>query len=248
MSSYDASRYGRILNDSYDTLYPLPETPATVALVAELALTHPARSVVEFGIGTGRVALALREKGLSVAGIDGSQSMVDQLREKPGGQTIPVTIGDFREARAVGQFGLAMLIFNGILDPRGMSVQLEIFRNAARHLAPGGFFVVEALVLSDQQRNGGWFVTPRYVGDRHVEIQLARYHLDTNRIERTLLHLRDTGLDFISVTDVYASPGELDVMAEATGFERHARYGDWSRSPFSASSPLHVTVYRLRTP
>ncbi len=246
LSSYDPTRYGRVVSDSYDTLYPLPETPNTVALVAELALAHPARSVVEFGIGTGRLALALVATGLTVAGIDSSQGMVDQLRQKPGGETIPVTIGDFRDATIAGRYSVAVLVFNGILDPRGTAAQIDIFRNAARHLAPGGYFVIESLVLSDQQRDGNWFVTPRYVGERHIEVQLARYDIETNHIERTLLHLRGEGLDFVTVTDIYASPGELDIMAEVTRFERHARYSSWSKTPFIASSSLHITVYRLR--
>jgi hypothetical protein len=172
--------------------------------------------------------------------------MVAQLRAKPDGDAIDVTIGDYRDARAAGSFAVVALVFNGIFDPRGRHVQLEIFRNAARHLEPEGFFVVESFVLSDEQRSGEWSVSPRYVGDDHVELQVARYDIATNRIERTLVHLLAEGPRFITVRDTYASPGELDVMAEVTGFDRVAREAGWSREPFTASSASHVSVYQLR--
>jgi hypothetical protein len=132
------------------------------------------------------------------------------------------------------------------LSERGVAAQLDIFRNAARHLAPGGCFVVESWVMTDAQRNGSWSVVPRYVGAEHVELQLARFDLPRNAIERTLVHLRASGLEFIAVTDTYASPGELDVMAEATGFRRIARYAGWDRSEFTVTSTNHVSIYTLR--
>ena len=131
-------------------------------------------------------------------------------------------------------------------DERGLAAQLDIFRNAARHLAPGGCLVVESWVMTDAQRNGSWSVVPRYVGAEHVELQLARFDLSRNAIERTLVHLRSSGLEFIAVTDTYASPGELDVMAEATGFRRIARYAGWDRSEFAVTSTNHVSIYSLR--
>jgi len=100
--------------------------------------------------------------------------------------------------------------------------------------------------MTDAQRNGSWSVVPRYVGAEHVELQLARFDLPRNAIERTLVHLRASGLEFIAVTDTYASPGELDVMAEATGFRRIARYAGWDRSEFTVTSTNHVSIYTLR--
>jgi hypothetical protein len=171
--------------------------------------------------------------------------MVAQLRSKPQGDMLEVVIGDYRTTRVDGSFSVVALVFNGIFDPRGRQAQLDIFANAARHLEPGGCFVVESFVLSDAQRSGDWTVSPRYVGPEHVELQLARYDIATNRIERTLVHLRPKGLDFLTVFDTYASPGELDVMAEVTGFELTARSAGWSGEAFTAASSKHVSVYEL---
>lgn len=247
MTGYDPARYGRAVGDDYDTLYPGDnlDTEACIGLLAELASEHPDRSVLELGIGTGRIGLGLQSRGIRVGGLDGSESMVAKLRDKPGGREIDVTIGDYRSTRTGQVYAVVVLAFNGILDPRGREAQLDIFRNAAGHLAPGGCFVVESFVLSDAQRSGDWCVSPRYVGGEHVELQVMRYDIATNRIERTLVHLRPKGPQFISVFDTYASPGELDVMAEVTGFRLRSRWADWARATFTSTSARHVSVYEL---
>jgi SAM-dependent methyltransferase len=172
--------------------------------------------------------------------------MLAQLRSKPFGDAIEVVVGDYRDAYVEGAFSVVILNLNGIFDPRGRQAQLDIFRNAARHLTPGGFFVVESWVMNDATRGGDWSVVPRYVGHEHVELQLARYDIDTNQIERTLVHLRPHGMEFVTVTDTYAAPGELDVMAEVTNFERAARYARWSRAEFTAASTNQISVFQLR--
>lgn len=247
MSPYDPAAYGERLGADYDSLYPSAdlETEAAVALLWDLADARPGRSFVEFGIGTGRLALGLSGRGLRVAGIDASPRMVDALRARPGGAQIEVEIGDYMTTRVAGTFSVVALVFNNILDPRGLPAQLALFANAARHLEPGGCFVVESFVLDDAARNGAWNVIPRYVGKSHVEFQFARFDVDTNQLERTLVHLRPDGMEFVSVSDTYAAPGELDVMAHVNGMRRIARYGDWSRAPFTAHSRRHITVYEL---
>jgi SAM-dependent methyltransferase len=246
MTHYDPSRYGKVVGD-YDALYPGMEadTDAAVRLLSELADERPHRSVLELGIGTGRLALGLYRRGLRVAGIDGSESMVAQLRAKPDGAAIDIALGDYRDARVEGTFSVVVLALNGIFDPRGRDAQLDIFRNAARHLAPGGCFVVESWVMNEAQRSGEWSVIPRFVGDEHVELQLARYDIASNTIERTLVHLRPHGLEFVTVKDTYASPAELDVMAHVTGFHRILRFAGWAREEFTSVSANHVTVYEL---
>jgi SAM-dependent methyltransferase len=247
LTHYDPARYGEAVGD-YDALYPGVEadTEAAVQLLSDLARARPDRSVLELGIGTGRLALKLHRKGLRVAGIDGSERMIAQLRTKPGGDAIEVALGDYRDTCVNGAFSVVVLALNGIFDPRGRQAQLDIFRNAARHLAPGGCFVVESWVINDAQRSGEWTVIPRFVGDEHVEFQLARYDIAKNTIDRTLVHLRPQGMDFVTVTDTYASPGELDVMAHVTGFERIQRYSGWTRGDFTSASANHVSIYERR--
>jgi SAM-dependent methyltransferase len=247
VSAYDPAAYGNRLGGDYDTLYPAAglETGETVELLANLANARPGRSVVEFGIGTGRLALELQSRGLRVAGIEASRRMVDVLRAKPGGGEIEIKIGDYTTTHVVGTFSVVALVFNNILDPRGLPAQLSLFANAARHLEPGGCFVTEAYVLDEAARSGSWTVRPRYVGDDHVELQLVRYDIETNRLERTLVHLRPAGVDFVPVRDSYAAPGELDVMAHVNGMRRVARYASWSREPFTAQSGRHVSIYEV---
>lgn len=247
LTDEDAAAYGDVVGDLYDTLYPGDglETEAAVRMLAALAGERPGNAVLEFGIGTGRLGLGLHRLGVHVAGIEGSERMVAQLRSKPEGDALEVAVGDYRTTRIDRVFSTVALVFNNIFDPRGRKAQLDIFRNAAHHLEARGCFVVEAFVLSDEQRSGDWSVSPRYVGHEHVEIQLARYHIDTNQIERTLVHLRSGQLDFITVSDTYAAPGELDLMAEVTGFRLLARWAGWSGEIFTAASRRHVSVYEL---
>lgn len=247
MPAYDPARYGEAVGDDYDALYPEGglDSKAAVAHLAGLARARPEQSVLEFGIGTGRLALGLKRLGLSVAGIDGYEGMLTKLRAKPGCETLDVVLGDYRNSQVPGSFGVVALVFNGILDPRGRPAQLDIFRNAARHLGVGGYFVVESFVLSDAQRSGDWSVQPRYVGEEHVELQVMRYDIATNQVERTLVHLRPQGLNFLNVFDGYAAPGELDVMAEVTGFTLNARTANWNGDAFTSSSSNHVSVYEL---
>jgi len=245
-SGYDPAKYGRSVG-SYDALYPgdPAETEACVTTLTDLARSHSHPSLFEFGIGTGRIALGLQAAGIPVAGVDGSESMVAQLREKAGGEEIEVTVGDYRTTRAGGRFAIVLLALNGIFDPRGREAQRDIFDNAAAHLLDGGCFVVESMVLSDAERSGEGVVNPRFVGENYVELQVMRYDIATNRIERTLVHLLPDGPSFVSVFDTYATPGELDLLAESAGFRLRSRWADWSKTGFTSSSKRHVSVYEL---
>jgi len=236
------------VGDEYDLLYPSEafETETAVTVLAALAHAHGGKSAIEFGIGTGRIALGLHRLGLAVSGIDGSERMVAQLRRKPQGASIPVWIGDFRSTCIGETAAVVVLVFNGIFHPSGRAAQLEIFRNAARHLLTGGFFVVETLVLGDRQQNGQWSISPRYVGRDHVELQALRFDSSSRRLERNLIHIRPQGLRVIPTADIYVSPQELDELAEATGFQLADRRASWSGKPFEDTSPRQVSVYQLR--
>lgn len=245
---YDPAAYGDRLASDYDRLYPSGglETDAAADFLARLASRYCNPSVLEFGIGTGRLAIALNQRGLPVAGIEASTKMLAVLREKTPTASIDVAVGDYASTRLADHFSVVTLVFNNIFDPRGLSAQLAIFENAARHLTPGGSFVVEAFVLSDDARDGTWKVSSRYVGTDHAELQMARFDIATSTLERTLVHLRPDGTQFVSVRDAYAGPGELDVMAHVNGLERAERYSSWQRDAFTAQSRRHITVYQLR--
>jgi 16S rRNA A1518/A1519 N6-dimethyltransferase RsmA/KsgA/DIM1 with predicted DNA glycosylase/AP lyase activity len=110
-----------------------------VEVLAELAGEDAA---LEFGIGTGRVALPLTRQDVPVAGIELSLAMVDALRRQSG-TDIDVTVGDFATTQVGGSSGLVYLLRNRITNLTTQDEQLAAFANAAAHLEPGGCFAVE---------------------------------------------------------------------------------------------------------
>lgn len=217
----------------------------TVAVLAELAAGGRA---VEFAIGTGRVALPLAAAGVPVTGIELSDAMIARLREKAGPQEIPVVRGDMVEASAGEGFALAFLVFNTISNLLTQEEQVRCFRNAARHLAPGGCFVVELWVPQLRSLPPGRGAT--------VEVSEPGYLLvDTYDVLQQLVvshHVRfdpdvSGGRDarMGRTPHRYIWPAELDLMARLAGFELESRWADWDRSDFTADSRSHVSVYRL---
>ncbi|HEY6739465.1 MAG TPA: class I SAM-dependent methyltransferase [Actinopolymorphaceae bacterium] len=213
----------------------------TVDRLAELAGGGRA---LEFAIGTGRVAVPLSERGVPVAGIELSRPMVDALRTKADETTIPVVIGDMASATAPGTYSLVYLVFNTIANLLTQAEQVACFRNAARHLEPGGRFVIELWVpelrkLPPGQRATVGVVEPGY-------ILLDTY--DPLRQHVVSHHFRfgeGRQAELSRSPHRYIWPGELDLMAQLAGFELENRYADWDGSAFTADSPSHVSVYRL---
>ncbi|MYT68594.1 MULTISPECIES: class I SAM-dependent methyltransferase [unclassified Streptomyces] len=214
----------------------------TVGLLAGLAGEGPA---VEFGIGTGRVALPLAARGVAVHGIDLSRAMVDRLRAKPGGERIPVTIGDFATARAdgAGGFSLAYLVFNTIGNLTSQDAQVDCFVNAAAHLAPGGTFVVEVGVPELRLLPYGQEAVPFQVGDTRWAFD--RYDTATQAMSSNYFSV-DPGTGegtFWSIPFRYVWPSELDLMARIAGLRLRERWEGWAREPFTSESRTHVSVW-----
>ena len=196
---------------------------------------------LEFGVGTGRIALPLADRGVTVAGIDLSQAMLDQLAKKPGAYSIEVTRGDFATTRLPGTFSLVYLVFNTIMNLTTQAEQVACFRNAATHLDSGGRFVVEVMVpdlqrLPPGQTNvvvrsdeSGWGIDEYDVANQG----LISHHLDIEGDE----------VRYVSVPFRYVWPGELDLMAELAGMRLVNRFGGWDRRPFDADSRQHVSVW-----
>ena len=212
---------------------------ATVDFLEELAGAGP---VLEFAIGTGRIALPLAARGATVSGIELSPAMVAQLRAKPGGRDIAVTLGDMTSTRVPGAFALVYLVFNTIGNVETQDRQVACFLNAAAHLTPGGFFVVEVGVpdlrrLAPGQDAIVFAHTPGYVGyDRYVDLvaQQAVSH-----------HFTAGGDGGEARTPFrYVWPSELDLMARIAGLSSSERWADWSRSPFTGDSTSHVSVWQ----
>jgi SAM-dependent methyltransferase len=239
-STFDPSEYGRSAASDYDKLYAELDFSDAVETLAQLAAGE---SIVEFGIGTGRLAIPLVERGLAVHGIDGSPDMVAVLRGKRGGEAIPVVIGDFSKVTAGTGFGLAVLAVNTIYGLPSQDAQVECFRNAARHLRPGGHFVLEAWVPDAGAFRGGTAMRPVQLHGKHVELEVARIHPANQTMITTKVHLSDDGLRLIPANHRYAWPCEMDLMARLAGMRLAHRWENWKREPFRDESTTHVSVW-----
>ena len=200
--------------------------------------------VLEFAIGTGRVAVPLRQRGILVSGIEYSPAMVAQLRTKVDETTIPLVLGDMATARAPGEYALVYLVFNTISNLLTQAEQVACFRNAARHLKPGGGFVIELWVPELRKLPMGQNAVVATSEPGH-------FCVDTYDVlhQQVVSHHFYFGEGRKAVTGRsphrYVWPAELDLMAQLAGFELESRHADWIGSEFTAESYSHVSVYRL---
>jgi SAM-dependent methyltransferase len=201
---------------------------------------------LELAIGTGRVAVPLAERGVPVSGIELSRAMIDRLRTKVGEGVIPVVVGDMATARAPGEYSLVYLVFNTISNLLTQAEQVTCFRNAARHLRPGGRFLIELWVpelrrLPPGQQATVFQAEPGYVG-------LDTYDVLHQRVVSHHFHFGDDErAELFRSPHRYIWPAELDLMAQLAGFELESRHADWAGAEFTAESRSHVSVYRTPT-
>jgi SAM-dependent methyltransferase len=200
---------------------------------------------LEFGIGTGRIAIPLAQRGVEVHGIDMSKAMVAQLREKPGGAEIGVTIGDFADARVPGSFALTYLVFNTIVNLTTQDAQVACFINAAEHLQPGGSFVIEVSVPALRLLPPGQRAVPFDVGEQCWAYDL--YDCATQEMSSNYVDDIDGRARLRSISFRYVWPAELDLMARIAGLSLVERWEDWDHRPFTHESMRHVSVWRKLT-
>jgi SAM-dependent methyltransferase len=212
---------------------------AAVDRLLDLAGPGPA---LEFGIGTGRIAIPLHARGIRVDGIELSEPMVAVLREQPGGDALAVTIGDFATTRVDSAFTLVYLVRNTITNLTTQEEQVACFRNAAAHLAPGGLFVIENYVPELRRLPPG---ETTYVFD-HTQEHLGFEEYDFDRQIAVSHHwwTIDGDLRRFASPHRYVWPAELDLMAQLAGLTLEARGSDWSGAPFTGDSRSHVSVWR----
>lgn len=242
-------RQDRIWDEEAARDYDAPGTGMFAPEVVEPAVRRLAElagdgRALELAIGTGRIAVPLAARGVPVAGIELSRPMIDRLRTKVDERTVPVTVGDMATALAPGEFTLVYLVFNTISNLLTQREQVACFRNAARHLRPGGRFVVELgvpelRVLPPGRQAVVFEATPGYLG------------VDTYDVVSQLLvshHVRygeDRQARVFRVPQRYIWPAEMDLMAELAGFALESRHADWVGAEFVAESSSHVSTYRL---
>jgi SAM-dependent methyltransferase len=233
-----AARYDESSAEMFDPAVVGP----TVDFLADLAGSGRA---LELGIGTGRIALPLAERGVPVHGIELSRAMAARLRAKPGGEGIGVTIGDFSTTAVDGTFSLAYLVFNTIGNLTTQAAQVACFRNAAAHLEPGGCFVIELGIPELQRLPPGETMRVFDAGQTHWGVD--EYDVASQRLISHHFELVDGRFERHSLPFRYVWPAELDLMAELAGMSLRERWSGWKREPFTSDSRKHVSVWEKPT-
>jgi SAM-dependent methyltransferase len=238
----DDGHFGEDVAARYDAasaeMFAAGVVEPAVDLLARLAGDGPA---LELGVGTGRLALPLARRGVRVHGIDMSRAMVARLREKPGGDAVDVTIGDFATTRVPGEFAVAYLVFNTINNLTTQAAQVACFRNAAAHLEPGGCFVIEVGVPALQWLPPGETACVFHISETRWGID--EYDLAGQGLRSHHFEVIDGNVQHFSVPFRYVWPSELDLMAQLAGLRLRDRWSDWTREPFTSDSRKHVSIW-----
>jgi SAM-dependent methyltransferase len=225
-------------DDPSDLMFQPEAIEPAVSLLAELARGGKA---LELAIGTGRIGLPLSQRGVQVHGIELSKAMAARLRGKPGGDAIPVTIGDMATARVEGTFTLAYLVFNTINNLTTQEAQVACFRNVAEHLGSGGCFVIETGVPPLRRLPPGQDILAYRAGaDRIVSY---RFDHATQQYHGHYVAFADSTGEYRTMPFRYAWPSELDLMARLAGLQLRSRWAGWNREPFTTDSRSHVSVW-----
>jgi SAM-dependent methyltransferase len=235
-----ATSFGSDVAAHYDD-YKRGDEEDAAAFLAEFAKEGPA---LEFAIGTGRIALPLMAKGVQVDGIELSPQMVEQLRAKPEGKNINVIIGDMSSATTNRHYPLVYLVFNTIFNLLTADDQIRCFKNAARHLAPSGHFVVEtALPHAWIPPDKSDYVHAERVEKETVVLDVARYDPVTQLLEENHIQFSAHGITMSPIVCRLITPGEMDLMARIAEMRLIQRFSNWQRAAFDINSKAHISVY-----
>jgi Methyltransferase domain len=232
-----AARYDESAAEQFDPAVVDPVVDFLAALAGDGA-------ALELGIGTGRIALPLADRGVPVHGIDLSEAMVARLRAKPGAGQIGVTIGDFATTKVPGTFSLAYVVFNTIGNLTTQAAQVACFRNVAAHLEPSGYFVVEIGIPELQRLPPGETMRVFHASETHWGID--EYDIANQGLMSHHFALVDGRFELISMPFRYVWPAELDLMAQLAGMELSERWSGWKREPFTSDSAKHVSVWERK--
>jgi SAM-dependent methyltransferase len=239
MDNYQKETYGERIAGIYDEWYAGYDH-AAIETLKELAQGGRA---LELGIGTGRIALPLQEAGVAVEGIDASEAMIARLRTKPGGDKIPVAMGNFADVAVQGQYALIYVLFNTFFALLTQEEQVRCVSNVAQHLAPQGRFVVEAFVPDLSRFSGGQAVRAVSMSENQVRLDVSQIDPVTQQVTSQHVVLSEQGIRLYPVKLRYVWPAELDLMARLAGLQLEQRWGDWRQAAFSADSGKHISIY-----
>jgi SAM-dependent methyltransferase len=244
MADYDESTYGERIAEVYDGFYQLfrGDAEAAVEFLAPLAR---GRRVLELGIGTGRIALPLAQRGIRMHGVDASPAMVEKLRAKPGGAEIPIEMGNFANLKIGGRFSLIYVVFNTFFGILTQDDQVRCFTRVAKRLTPDGVFVIEAFNPDLTRFDHGQRTSTTLVSDQRTIMEVSKLDAASQRVRSQHIVIDDGGTHRYPVELRFAYPPELDLMARIAGMRLRERWGGWDRRPFTSESANHVSVYEL---
>ena len=238
---YAPGAYGDRIAADYDDLHIHMDPTHAVEALARLAGGGRA---LELGIGTGRLALPLAARGVEIHGVDASEAMVAELRAKPGGEAIPVAMGDFAEAAVEGEFELVFVAFNTFFALLTQEEQVRCVGHVAAHLSPGGVFAVEAFVpdMCRYDHTGHALRMHRVDGER-VMFDASTLDRAEQRISTRLVSIEGERSTQYPIEIRYVWPSELDLMALLAGLRLRERWSNWQGGQFDAASRSHVSIY-----
>jgi SAM-dependent methyltransferase len=239
MKRYDDTTYGERIAEVYDQLYSDFELDA-VDLLEELGRGG---RVLELGIGTGRIALPLRGRGMEVVGIDASEAMIEKLRSKPGGTKIQVAKGSFADVAVDGEFDLVYVVFNTFFALLTQEAQVQCFRGVAAHLTQAGLFLIEVFVPNLTRYDDNQAVRASQLSEDSVRLEVSRLDPISQQVSTQHVLLGEDGLKLYPVKVRFAWPSELDLMAELAGLRLKHRWSSWDKADFTSESRNHISVY-----
>jgi SAM-dependent methyltransferase len=249
MGVYDDATYGDRIAEIYDERYAeafSEDTAGAVAFLKQLSGRGPA---LELGVGTGRIALPLSDAGVEVHGIDASEAMLAKLREKPGGERIPIIVGSFADFALQDRFRLVYVVFNTFFGLLTQDEQVSCFATVARHLRPDGAFVMQAFVPDVARFDAhNQRVSADAVGIEVISLEVSEHDPFAQRTNTTHLVVRDGSVRMYPVRIRYAYVSELDLMARLAGLRLRERWGGWDREPYPSRSWTHVSVWEPVAP
>lgn len=240
MDEYTASTYGDRIAGDYDEFYRPVDVNERVDLLEEQAGGGRA---LELGIGTGTYALPLAARGVDVHGIEISEAMVERFRSKEGGETMPITLGDFADIEVDGTFSLIFVISNTLFMLTEQEDQIRCFENVASHLDASGVFLVHAFVPDVSMFDRGQHVSGDLADLASVRLDVSIHDSMNQVVDFRHIDLTEQGIKMYPGRLRYAWPSELDLMARLAGLRLRDRWADWRRSPFTSQSRSHVSVY-----
>lgn len=241
MEHYHHSTYGDHIADIYDEFYGAYD-PASIELLAELAGEGPA---LELGIGTGRIALPLIDKGVHVEGIDASQAMLTKLKSKPHGSDIAVLTGTFANFKIEKRFQLIYVVYNTFFNLLTQEEQVQCFQTVRDHLRPEGTFLLEVFVPDPGRFVDHQTVRTIDVSQDRVRLEISQHNPIAQQVTSQHTLISPEGIRFHPVCVRYAWPAELDLMARLAGMRLKHRWGSWTRKTFGKHSQKHISVYEV---